>query len=161
AVVLIGCSVIFPILGSMREKQRIRLCMNNLHNTASALDSYARSNRDSLPMATASLGGGKWWDVAPDSMTSNSSNLYTLARESYTPPASRACPGNRGAPTAPANPQARDWRRLEEISYSYQIMFSPAARPNWAAGPRTVVLADRSPVVLRASRGQPFDPFAN
>jgi hypothetical protein len=162
AVVLIGCSVVFPVLSAAREKSRRALCNANLGNTALAMSSYAGSNRDALPMANASLGGGRWWDVAPDSTTSNSSNLYTLARDKYTTLASLACPGNPNAPTAPANDEARDWRRLEEVSYSYQIMFAaPSARPNWSSGPRTVVLADRSPVVLRASRGEDFDPFAN
>lgn len=160
ALVLIGCSVLFPILGAARERQRQTLCRANLGNTALAMSSYANSNSDSLPIANASLGGGRWWDVAPDSIHSNSSNLYTLCRESYTTLANLACPGNPCAPTAPATAHARDWRRLEEVSYSYQIMFGPS-RPNWSAGPRTVVLADRSPVVLRASRGEAIDPFAN
>lgn len=162
AVVLLGCSVVFPILGATREKQRQALCKSNMGNTALAMSSYASSNRDSLPMANASMGQGKWWDVAPDSTHSNSSNLYTLCRDDYTPLANLACPGNPCAPTAPASREARDWRRLEEVSYSYQIMFAPpSARPSWSGGPRTVILADRSPVVLRASRGEPIDPFAN
>lgn len=158
AVVLIGCSVVFPIMGALNERQRRAVCLTNLGRTASAMSSYASSNRDSLPIATASLGGGKWWDV--DSNHSNSSNLYTLARDGYTTLASLACPGNPSAATAAPSPEARDWRRLEEVSYSYQIMFGPA-KPNWAYGPRTVVLADRSPVVLRAIRGELIDPMAN
>ena len=162
AIMLIGCSVLFPVLGAAREKQRRAVCEANLGSTALAMSSYAGSNRDALPMANASLGGGRWWDVAPDSTHSNSSNLYTLAREDYTTLAKLACPGNPCAPTAAPAQDARDWRRLEEVSYSYQIMFAPpAARPNWGSGPTTVILADRSPVVLRASRGEPIDPFAN
>ena len=158
AVVLIGAGVVFPILGAFREQGRRALCNSNLGNTASALSAYAGANRDALPVTTASLGGGRWWDVgAPDH--SNSANLYTLARDGYVNLATLACPGNPSAPTRPASADARDWRRLEEVSYSYQIMFGP--RPAWNGGGRVVVLADRSPVVLRAARHERPDPFAN
>lgn len=159
AVLLIGCGVLFPVLGSMREQSRRAICNTNMTNTAVAMGTYAGSNRDSMPVANASLSGGKWWDVGVPSAPSNSANLYTLARDGYLPLADLACPGNPAAPTAPAAPGAHDWRRLEEVSYSYQIMFGP--RPAWNGGKRIPVLADRSPVILRAFRGEPIDPHAN
>jgi hypothetical protein len=159
AVLLIGCGVILPVLSSMREQSRRAICNANMGNTALAMSTYAGSNRDSMPVAMASLGGGKWWDVGVPSAPSNSANLYTLARDGYIPLANLACPGNPSAPTAPAGPDAHDWRRLEEVSYSYQIMFGP--RPEWNGPNRMPVLADRSPVILRAIRGEFIDPFAN
>lgn len=159
AVVLIGSAVLLPVMNSMREQQRQQMCKANLGTTASGMASYASSNRDALPMAHASLGGGRWWDVGNGSDHSNSANLYTLTKSGYVPLASLACPGNPSAPTATSSPEARDWRRLEEVSYSYQIMFGPQ-RPNWGGG-QAVVLADRSPVVLRAIRNEMIDPMAN
>jgi hypothetical protein len=158
AVVLIGAGLVLPVMSAVREEGRRGLCRTNLGSTASAMSTYAGSNRDSLPMAAASLGGGRWWDVGTP-QHSNSANLYTLAHDGYLKLATLACPGNPEAPTATTGGDARDWRRLEEISYSYQIMFGP--RPAWNNGQVMVVLADRSPVVLRAVRGEPIDPFAN
>lgn len=157
AVILIGAGVALPILGTMREQSRRTLCSANLGSTASALSSYASSYRDALPVANASLAGGPWWKTgAPQS---NSANLFTLPREGYLPLKTLACPGNSRAITScPAG--ARDWGCLEEVSYSYQIMFGPQ-RPAWKQQGRTVVLADRSPIVLQSVRGEPIDPFAN
>jgi hypothetical protein len=158
AVILIGSAVVLPILGTMREQSRRALCLKNLGDTASAMSTYATANRDSMPYASASLGGGRWWDVGTE--RSNSANLYTLAKSGYLSLADLACPGNPSAPTASPSPEAQDWRCLEEVSYSYQIMFGPQ-RMGWQRGPGAVVLADRSPVVLRAIRGEQFDSGAN
>lgn len=159
AVLLIGCGVLLPVLTAMREQSRRAICHANMGNTALAMSTYASSNRDSMPVAMASLGGGRWWDVGVPSAPSNSANLYTLARDGYITLANLACPGNPLAPTAPVAPDSYDWRRLEEVSYSYQIMFGP--RPAWNGPSRVPVLADRSPVILRAIRGEFIDPFAN
>lgn len=160
AVILVGCGVLFPVLTSMREQSRRALCKSNLGATAQGMGTYAGANRDSLPVSTASLSpGGTWWDVGK-APTSNSANLYTLARAGYVPLASLACPGNPAAPTARVQPGAQDWRRLEEVSYSYQIMYGPQ-RAGWRGGEPQVVLADRSPVVLAAIRGEAIDPCSN
>ncbi len=160
AVLLVGCGVLFPVLTSMREQSRRALCKSNLGATAQGMSTYAVANRDSLPVSTASLApGGTWWDVGK-APTSNSANLYTLARAGYVPLANLACPGNPAAPTARIQADAQDWRRLEEISYSYQIMFGPQ-RAGWRGGDSAVVLADRSPVVLAAFRGEAIDPCSN
>ncbi|MBX3377492.1 MAG: hypothetical protein KF678_10875 [Phycisphaeraceae bacterium] len=161
AVILIGSAVLLPVMSSMREQSRRALCRTNLGSTALAMSNYASANRDSLPVATASLvPGGTWWQVGKEPQQSNSANLFTLTRAGYVPIAALACPGNPAAPTANVSPGAFDWRRIEEVSYSYQIMFG-AQRPVWRRGPEAVVLADRSPVVLRAFHGEPVDPFTN
>jgi hypothetical protein len=131
----------------------------NLGSVAMGFGAYAGAYKDALPVASASLGSGKWWEVG-EPQHSNSANLYTLVRAGYAGIDALACPGNPSAVTAQATPDARDWRNLAEISYSYQIMFG-RAQPRWNTGRRTVVLADRSPVVLRSVRNQPIDPFAN
>jgi hypothetical protein len=158
ALILVGVGVLMPVMTAVREQGRRALCTSNLSGTAMAMGAYAGSNRDSLPLTTASLGGGKWWEVGKPH--SNSANLFTLARTGYTPLANLACPGNPTAATGPIDAAAQDWRSLDEISYSYQIMFG-RERPLWSVGKRAVVLADRSPVVPRSVRGEQFNPMDN
>ena len=158
AILLIGAGVLMPVMTAVREQGRRALCGSNLQATAGAMGAYANSNRDSMPVSTAGLGNGKWWDVGKGH--SNSANLFTLARTGYTQLDSLACPGNPTAVRGPASPDATDWRSLDEISYSYQIMFG-RERPLWMSGKRAVILGDRSPVVLRSVRGEMFDPKAN
>jgi hypothetical protein len=159
AVLLIGSAVLFPVMAAVREQSRRAICNDNLHAAAVGMGLYGGSYRDSLPMTTASLGGGRWWDVGKP-QHSNSANLYTLARTGYVEMSSLACPGNPEAPTAIVVKDALDWRNLSEISYSYQILLGPE-RPSWNHGDRAVVLTDRSPVVLRAVRGEMINPLAN
>lgn len=159
AVLLIGSAVVFPVMTAVREQGRRTVCHNNLHATALGMSVYAGSFGNALPMTTASMGSGRWWDVGRP-QNSNSANLYTLARTGFAKLEDLACPGNRGAPTAMTQPEAMDWRELSEVSYSYQIMRGPQ-RPAWNHGERIVILADRSPVVARAVRGEMIDPFAN
>ncbi|QYU70447.1 hypothetical protein J4558_10155 [Leptolyngbya sp. 15MV] len=160
AMLLVGVGVLGPVFTAAREQARQTLCLSNLGRTASAMSSYAFGHRDALPMATAGLGSVPWWSVNPQRIESNSANLFTLARGGYVQLASLACPGNSWAPMAKLSPSACDWRSLEEISYSYQIMFG-AERPRWNSGQRTVVLADRSPVILAVVRGDIVDPLSN
>ncbi len=159
ALFLIGASVVWPVLTTIRDQSRRATCLANLGSTAAALASYAGAHRDSLPMAAASLDGRPWWNTGRDPAHSNSANLFQLHRAGYVPLAALACPGNPNAVTADASPDSRDWRSLDEISYSYQIMFGPQ-RPAWN-NPGAVVLADRSPVILAAVRGQAVSPLAN
>ncbi len=160
AVLVIGAAVVWPVLGAMREQGRRTVCRANLFNTAAAMASYAGSNRDSLPMATASLGGGQWWDVGSQDGHANSANLYTLVRDGYTTLADLACPGNPHAARGECDRIARDWRTIEEVSYSMQLVYGPQRR-TWDAANAQPVLADRSPVVLAAIRRQLIDPLAN
>lgn len=158
AMLLIAVSVVWPVMSTARSQASKMACADNLRTVASAMSQYAGSNRDHLPMATASLGGGRWWDVGSTSGSSNSSNLFTLARSGFASLASLACPGNPDACRTEASPDARDWSRLEEVSYSYQIMFGPGRR-TLQGSDRAPVLSDRSPVVLRAVRGLVIYPW--
>ncbi len=160
ALIAIGSAVVMPMLSAARESGRRAVCKANLGQTAVAMTTYASANRDALPMAVAGLGGASWWDVNPSESHSNSSNLYTLAREGLVPLARLSCPGNPVAPVTQTTPGAHDWRRLEEVSYSYQIMFGKN-RPTWNSPTRMVVLADRSPVILAAVRHELVDPCSN
>lgn len=164
AMLLIGASILWPTLSYMGQKGRQLSCAAGLGSVASAMGVYANNHRDSLPLATAGFGGAPWWDVSPDKPKANSSNLFTLARTGYARLRDLACSGNPKADRSEVKKGAFDWSNLESISYSYQIMAGPA-RPNWcrAAGEPAsmVVLADRSPVVLRAINREVIDPLEN
>ncbi|MBK7404773.1 MAG: hypothetical protein IPJ41_09095 [Phycisphaerales bacterium] len=129
-----------------------------MREVAGALGGYALDHDAMLPISTAGFGGGTWWDVGRDPQHSNSANLYTLAREQYLTLASLACPGNPQAARVARTPDARDWSSLDELSYSYRVMARPE-REVWGGPSQLVVVADRSPVVLRAVRGQVIYPF--
>jgi hypothetical protein len=120
---------------------------------------YAGSNRDSLPVANASLGGGTWWDVKHRDSRSNSANLFTLKRQGFIPLTALACPGNPKAQTT-CTDDACDWGCLDEVSYSYQIMFGPQ-KPAWCRSGNCAILADRSPIIPQSQAGPLIDPFAN
>lgn len=160
AVLLIATAVVWPVMTAVREQGRRAVCEANFGRTALAMGSYANSHRDELPVVAASLSSGRWWDVNAAQPRSNSANLYELVRTRYAPITDLACPGNPLAARAEPTPDARDWRNLDEISYSYQIMFG-RARPSWKNPAPAVVLTDRSPVVVRAVRGEIIFPNAN
>lgn len=174
AVLMIAASVVWPVLSHMRDESRRLACNTNLGATSSALASYAQDYQYSTPMVAGFSGGTPWWNVGSELSQSNSANLYTLSREGYVSLAALACPGNAHAQTV-SSPDQRDWRSIQEISYSYQIQ--PAVqssgrpgelfdgqvktRPAIWGNSASVVMTDRSPVILRAIRGEPIDPWAN
>ncbi|MCC6970486.1 MAG: hypothetical protein IT434_09715 [Phycisphaerales bacterium] len=162
ATLLLGASVILPLLAAGEHRARRLACTGNLRDVAGAMGQYANQYRDSMPIATASLGGGggdqRWWNVGTSS--SNSANLYTLVRGGFASLRALACPGNPSACCEMRDPSAIDWKCLDEVSFSYQIQKgSESSRLREPS--RTAVLADRSPVVRRAVAGGVIYPFEN
>ncbi|MCA9281967.1 MAG: hypothetical protein H6812_11005 [Phycisphaeraceae bacterium] len=156
AVLLIGISVMWPMLVASREQARMIRCADNSGRAGVGFTSFATDHDGRLPQ-TAGLGSVPWWNVGEET-ASNSSNLYRLADLGYVQFADLACPGNPDACTCPSHEAARDWKSLEQVSYSYQI---PASiRPLLQPGDMVVLMADRSPVILRAIRGEAIDPDA-
>ncbi len=159
AMLLLATAIILPVASSLREGQRRTVCNSNLAGVGGALGMYAMSNASSLPMANAGA-DPRWIDVGQATGSSNSANLYVLVRTNHVSLEQLACPGNPQAPTVRLGSDQRDWRRLEEISYSYRI--SPwNQRLRWGDQGASVVMADRSPVILRVAMGDPFTPDAN
>ncbi|MFN0012653.1 MAG: hypothetical protein ACKVS8_13525 [Phycisphaerales bacterium] len=160
AMVLIGSAIAMPALSSSRETARQNACATNLQAAGVGFGLYAGDHREAMPMASASVVGQPWWLVGQDPARSNSANLFTLARTSYTRADELGCAAAacelRGQP-----PQGMmDWSSLKQVSYSYQNMFAAQRRP-WTCNARFEVLADRSPVILRARAGQWIDPMEN
>jgi hypothetical protein len=161
AMLLIGASVAIPAFEAVGRQQQTLACMGNMQTTSRAFGTYAGSNADMLPMATAGF-GGSWLDVGTKDR-SNSANLYTLVRTDHARLDDLACPGNPLAPRGTAAPEAWDWKSIDEISYSYRIMGGRGLRMTVAVPSTTqvVVAADRSPVTLLAVRGIPVVPEYN
>lgn len=161
ATLLLGASVILPLLAAGDQQARRMACTSNLRDVAGAMGQYANQYRDSMPIATASLGGGgdqRWWNVG--TTASNSANLYTLVRGGFASLKALACPGNPVACTELRDPHAIDWKCLDEVSYSYQIQ-KGSENSRLSEPSRTAILADRSPVVRRAVTGGVIYPFEN
>ncbi len=150
AVVLIAASVVWPVLTTVRQNAVRQANQANLAVAGLGFGAYAADYQGELPRLSDRAGDAQWWNVGEDPSQSNSAGLYTLARLRYTPIEALASPGNPSAPRAVADAGARDWRSPDEVSYSYLL---PFAGPNTAAAPG-VVLADRSPVVVRLLAGE-------
>lgn len=162
ATLMLGASVVLPILGAVRHRQMLTACSGRLGEVATAMSAYAGANGNALPAATASM-GGTWWNVGKD-RSSNSANLFTLAREGYLKLRSLTCPGLEQqvpecASGCEANAQTWDWPDINHVSYSYQI--AGQSRPRWNDTVSLAILADRSPVVLRALRQERVTPLEN
>lgn len=161
AMLLIIGSIALPAINGARNKQQMLACDANMQSSARAMGMYAGDHADYLPMATAGF-GGSWMDVGTRDR-SNSANLYTMVRTGYESLDNLACSGNPNALRGEPDPDAWDWRSMDEISYSYRIMPTDGMRISIKVPSTTqvVVAADRSPVTLRAARGLVIYPEAN
>lgn len=159
AMLLLGTAVLAPMLGAVRSYRQRVACDNNMSAAGLGFGMYAQDNRDMLPMATSSPAGMRWWNVGHPEQ-SNSANLYTTLRTGYIKPDALACNGNPTACRETPRPGEEDWRSADQVSYSYQNLFAKD-RPKWTSATRLVILADRSPVVPRAMRGEMINPVEN
>lgn len=157
AMVLLASAVLLPVTGAMSESGRRTVCLSNLQAAGLGLGLYAMSNDDALPMAAAGFGGS--WSNVGDPGRSHSANLFTLVRTKHVPAWLLTCPGNEHAPVEPMSEDAVDWGSIEEVSYSYRLM--PRGEGRLDALPSgSVVLADRSPVLLAGMRKKKISPEA-
>ncbi|MGI9013973.1 MAG: hypothetical protein ACR2GY_06970 [Phycisphaerales bacterium] len=138
AVLLLGVSVAWPVLGMLRQRSIDAGCVNNLRTLGSALESYARSNNGNIPMAVAGFGPtasqvARWVDLAP------------LTEQGYCPEGHANCPGH-----------------TERMGYSRQVVTADS-KVSWftTQSADTSVLGDRNPIIDARALGDRIDPFAN
>ena len=159
AMILVVCSIGWPLISNLREGVRQSECAANMNAAGLGFTLYANDHKGQLPRQTKRLSAthsNAWWNVGEG--RSNSANLFVLASEGYCTLGHLACPGNHSAATGLDHHEHQDWRKHEEVSYSYIIQ---GRRPHrWEGSARVVVLADRSPVIERARMGEEFDPEA-
>lgn len=159
AMMLVAFSIGWPLISNLREGVRQSECATNMSAAGLGFTMYANDHKGQLPRAQRTMSAtppGAWWNVGES--RSNSANLFELAQKGYCTLGHLACPGNHAAPTELDTSEHRDWRRPEEVSYSY-IISSPRVQ-RWDGPIRVVVLADRSPVIERARLGEEFNPVA-
>lgn len=159
AMLALGSAVLWPVVGNARSASQQTACLSGLRAVGQAIASYAEASKGSLPLATASVGGLPWWEVGRPEH-SNSANLFTLARESFVGLPALACAARRRCELSDCGAGARDWKRLDDVTYSYRVMFG-SARPRLGDPVDTVVVSDASPVVRRAVRGEVIFPTEN
>lgn len=176
AVILTGV-IIAPMIVNARATTRETLCAANMGRAGLGFSLFAADHDGALPSVRALEASGRsgtpktvtvavrtdaggrpvgWWFVG-SSPASHSANLFTLVRAGYATASDLTCPGNPDAQSA-FSPLATDWASPEGVSYSYQLFST--AKPRWSTGRTSVVLADKSPVIDRARRGETPDPLA-
>ncbi|PHQ82493.1 MAG: hypothetical protein COB69_01760 [Phycisphaera sp.] len=167
AILLVGVSVVMPMISSMRYESIRKHNETNFAVSSVGFGSYAMDHTGSLPVYTPSgelisealSPSLRWWMVGLDPTQSNSANLFTLVRFGYASLDSLTSPGNLNA-GFPVAEGAVDWDNFEQVSYSFRVKKRGANRANWATRGK-VVMADRSPVTLKAFKRLPIDPFEN
>ncbi len=153
ALLVVGVAVLWPTVSAGRQRSMQVAGAGRFSGLGQAIDQYAGDFRGSLPVATASLAGTQWWNVGTPAQ-SNSANLFTLRRTGYSTLEQLSSPGNALARGMQIAADAWDWPSFEAVSYSYQNQFAAERACMNTRSARFVVLADRSPVVARALRGE-------
>ncbi len=158
AAAALAASVILPAMTHLRTRSMRSLGAARLAGAAVGFDLYSQDHLGELPALgpeeiAAAGSPGPWWAVG-QSPSSHSADLFTLARKGYTSLESLASPGNPHAPVRMDMAGRIDWRRPEEVSFSYQLFPQRSPLRMDELGPSSVVLADRSPVVAWSLQGQ-------
>jgi len=142
AVLLIGVSVLWPMLTSFRQHSLDFACNNNMRKLGYGFGAYAADYNGSMPVAIA--GPSMPWD-----QVRNIVNLQPLVKNNYCQVSDLTCPAH----------QHRDEMEMGP-SYSYRWFVEPS-RAKWGAGPRvTVVLGDLNPVIDPARSGIYVPPLS-
>jgi hypothetical protein len=147
AVILIGVSVCWPVLHSMRQQSMVLACANNMKNLGYAFGQYASDHRGAVPMAMA--GPALTWDKV-----SNALNLEPLISGHYCESNHLNCPGHEHRAES-----ARGVMAVPTSSYSYRA-FGSGAPNGWQTMRVTVILGDLNPVVDAALAGRFAEPLS-
>lgn len=162
AVLLVGTTILFPQLFSVRSMTEEIRCAQNMQRAGLGFSLFANEHDGHLPARDpGSLGdqrSGQWWLVGNPS-SSHSANLFVLVRHEYVPLEALACPGNERAVVDHDKTLEADWQSQEQVSYSYQLF--DGRPPRFSDPGIKLLLADRSPVISRAMRGETVDATEN
>lgn len=156
AAVLIIASVVVPMMSNTRSIQMNTRCLANMSQAGTAFDMYAQSNDGALPVRFDTAPDGNWL-----ASRANSANLFHLAKSGFAAFADLACPGNEAAPDDAVLANLDNWPSVEATSFSYQHMLDRPAPARWDQQMSSIILADRSPVVDAAYRGETYSRDAN
>jgi len=169
AAAALAASVLLPVISTTRQRALRLTGESRLANAAMGFSMYGQDHFGALPAVDRSRASDHadlaansrtvWWNVGA-SPASHSADLFVLAKQGYTTLESLASPGNFAAPVQMDLSKHMDWRRPEQVSFSYQLF--PGSTPlNFRdLTEESVLLADRSPVVARSLQGQSTQPDA-
>ncbi|MFI4855293.1 MAG: hypothetical protein ACIAQF_10005 [Phycisphaerales bacterium JB065] len=167
AVLLVGTTILFPQLFSVRTMAEEIQCAQNMQRAGVGFSMFANEHDGQLPARDIAGEGSdsqprvrtaQWWLVGnPNS--SHSANLFVLVRQDYVPLEALACPGNRRAAHDDDHTLEADWQSPEQVSYSYQLFGDRP--PRFSDQGVNILLADRSPVIQQAMQGQIADATQN
>ena len=156
AVILIGVSLIWPVLDRVRVDARRVACANNLALAGSGFSRYAADNNNTLPRGQVKP-GGVWWNVGQSGSSdgntpSNSAHLYILVQQHYVDAHTLRCPDNPWACNH-MDPSMHDWPSAPAVSYSYQNQYTkkPTRLDTMT---EMAILADKNPMFTARSGGE-------
>jgi hypothetical protein len=149
AILVVGFSLLFPMVGRMREDARRIACAGNLQAAGMALGHYAADNGDALPRR-ASYAGQPWWNVGKQSgedepVQSNSAHTYLLVRQGYADADTLNCPDNPHAVRGLTR-EMNDWPSAAAVGYSTQNQFGQPIKISQVAGKSLALMADKNPL---------------
>lgn len=149
AILVVGFSLLFPMVGRMREDARRVACVGNLQTAGMAIGRYAADNQDSMPRLP-NTAGQPWWNVGRQigkgqPVQSNSANTYLLVRQGYANPDALNCPDNPNA--APGlTRDMHDWRSAKEVGFSTQNQYGTPIKLSKVPGNNLALMADKNPL---------------
>lgn len=149
AVLLLGVSLVWPLLSQARQDARRIACSNQLATAGIGFGRYALDFAGILPRHQTEV-GNPWSRVGAGpnrqgQVQSNSANLVLAVRTGYMFSDVLACPGNPDA-LRHLPEWAWDYPSLASISYSYQSQFTILPQ-RLDAAPRIIILADKNPLL--------------
>ncbi len=137
AVILIGASVVWPVMSYIRQRSVDSGCNNNLRQMAWAFNQYSEDYNGAMPIARAGLFSS--WSPTNHNVV----NLKPLIDNGYCERGHLTCPGHDGLPG-------------ESYSYQWQV---PGHLPHWGTGRVTLVLGDRNPIIDAVRSGRSIPPL--
>ncbi|QDU72697.1 hypothetical protein [Mucisphaera calidilacus] len=150
-ILVLGGSILLPMLESSNAAARQQICLSNLAAAGQAFGAYANDHQGVMPV-TASLARA---DTNTQTARPNSANLYRLISGEYLTPRQLACPENEHFDRATQASIADDnWAQPELVSYSYQNQKHTTRLNQW---PAMAILADRNPLYRLTPDGYRFD----
>ncbi|MEO0511368.1 MAG: hypothetical protein AAF108_00510 [Planctomycetota bacterium] len=160
AAITLAVGITLPVISEIGATSRKAATAADFAAAGMAFGAFAGDYDNTLPVYGERTGAAApadaphvWWQTGTDPSRSNSANLFTLVRLEYATLADVTSPGNRQAPTDPAELDD-DWRSPGEVSYSYRVVeredgLGPAA--DFEDPAAVVVLTDKSPVEISVS----------
>ncbi|MHC4127117.1 MAG: hypothetical protein ACYSUA_02930 [Planctomycetota bacterium] len=131
AVILIGASVVWPVVTHLHRRSIDTGCANNMRRMAIAFDQYASDFGGAVPIARAGI--FPYWNATRH----NAVNLDPMLQGGYCDHGHLNCPGAKGL-------------YGESYSNRWQV---PGHRLIWGVDRVTLILGDRNPLIDAARSG--------